>query len=462
MVHRDKSSRILFGQGTRNISRKEVENMATKKQDTAKKKASEIAAQAKAAKKAAPKAEPKKEGKVEEAKEEKVAKTARKTVDDKINEKANTASDTEKKMEVTPETAKAFAASSDDNDMFFRRTINVPGRRAVKKAFETEEIIGDDYDEVMTEGKQRQLEYQMLADSAKAKRPKRLTGRVRGVEPKYGPNGEIITYEAHVSLIMHPEDKEVRELMKKKEKPASIYTICIPAPMFFFFRRPEMFEGEDGLKNLHRVMKNKIGSIIEFVVYDVSLDNNKVIGSRVRAMQLKAYEYYLDPRNKKIKVGSKCAANITEVGVSGITVEICGAECFIQNSELSWLRISAASDEKEFKVGNKIKAVIKSIEVGKVDVYGRPVQFVAITASVKEAYYKPITAFGGEYPDGKICSGKVSYHLTNGKYFVRIDDRIDCICYPPDFATPYIGDDCSVIITGRNELGLKGDFTYVK
>ena len=442
--------------------------MPTKAQTDAKKKASEIAESAKkartkkAATKTAAKPAEKPATKVAEEKvieQPEVAEETKEAIkSDKIIQEVNNPDNNENKVQVTAEAAEKFQASSDEEDMFLRRHINVPGRRALRKAFAQEEIVGDEFGEIVTEGRQRELEYQVLSDSAKARKPKRLLGRVKGVEPVYGEGNRIISYEAKVSLIMNPDDPQVKALIKEKKEPASIYSVYIPAPMFFFFRKPELFEGPDGMRNLLRAMRNKINAIVEFVVYDISADDNRVIGSRVRAMQLKAYEYYLDPRNKKIVPGTKAYARITEVGVQGVTAEVCGAECFIPNNELSWLRLNAASDE--FRVGDSIPVVVKTVEVGKIEVNKREMQYVAITASAKDAQKSPIEKYGADYCDGSFYPGVVTYRLASGLYFVRIDNKIDCTCFPPDFGTPHIGSNCSVVIKGRNDKGLTGSFAY--
>ena len=131
--------------------RKEI--MATKAQEDAKKKAAKIAEEAKAAKttrKRAPKAV---EAKVEEVKAEEKVEGPVETEEEKLSKMNNTSD--EKKEEVTADSAKAFQEKADEEDAFLRRTIHLPSRRAIRKAFEQEEIIGDEFDEIVTEGKQR-------------------------------------------------------------------------------------------------------------------------------------------------------------------------------------------------------------------------------------------------------------------------------------------------------------------
>ena len=434
--------------------------MAAKSQNEAKETAKKIAEAAKSArtKKSDAKKEIQPEAKVEEVKGSEIQEPVI-SEDERLSEANNTADD--KKQAITKESAKAFQDESDMMDQFLRRTVHLPSRRAIKEAFTDEEVIGDEFDEIESEGAKRALEYQQLSDSAKAKRPKRLLGRVTGIEPLYDSENRLYSYEAKVSFIMNPQDPEIKSLIKKNEEPKSIYSIYIPAPVFFFQRKPELFEGPEGLKNLYRAMKNKTNALIDFVVYDISADDKRVIGSRIRAMQLKAYEYYLDPRNtRQIKPGKVAAARITEVGVLGVTVDICGAETFIPNDDLSWLHINNAKDI--YKVGQTIKAVVKTVELGKIELAGKPNPYVAITASAKEATKKPLEAHGDEYKLMGVYPGKVVYRLPSGKYIVRLDDRIEVICYPPKFGTPRIGEDCSVFVKDKNEVGFVGDFTYIE
>ena len=438
-------------------------------QEKAKQKAAQIAEEAKASRKSAAKTKTKKEtevkeeveetANVKEASEKEIKEDPKAPADDIVSQAQNTATEEENRVEVSTQAAKEFQESSDEEDMFLRRSIHLPGRRAIRKAFEQEEIVGDEFGEIITEGKQRELEYQLLSDSAKAKKPKRLLGRVKGIEPVYGSDNKIITYEAKVSLIMNPDDPEVKAQIREMREPTSMYSIYIPAPMFFFMRNPKQFEGADGMRNLLRAMRNKINSIIEFVVYDISPDDNRVIGSRIRAMQLKAHEYFLDPRTKKITPGTKAYARITEAGQAGITVEVCGAECYIRNSELSWLHLNNASEM--YKVGQSIPVVVETIEVGRLEVNGRNTQFVAITASAKKAKPNPIEKYGAQYNVGSLYHGVVTYRLPEGLYIVRLDDRVECICYPPQFGTPYVGARCSIFIRDKNAKGLTGNFAYL-
>lgn len=441
----------------------------------AKKTVTENQEELKAAAKAVAKATKKPAAKAKEETKEKEA-PAKKSISDIINEEKEaaeavldetSAADEEDSVKevpsgnrkpITSEVAKAFEEATAQEDMFLRRSIVLPeNKRKIRKAFKSEEIIGDEDGEIMTEGRQREMEYQLLSDSAKSQRPKILTGRITGIEAVEIGNSR--TYEAKVSLIANPRDENIRALMRVGKEPASIYSIYIPAPMLFFYRNPARYEGEEGQNHLFKDMKSRIGSIIDFVVYRVSPDDDRVIGSRIRAMQLKSQQYYLNPRTKKVEPGSICKARVTSVGVLGIFADVLGAECFIANEELSWQHFNAALDE--YDVGDLIKVKVKTIETDKSVIYGREYSYVSITASVRDAEPRPIDKYGAKFTIGSTYDGVVTYRHQTGLYYVRLSNQIDCVCKPPAFNTPHIGQKCSVVITDKTKDGIRGNFSYL-
>lgn len=363
------------------------------------------------------------------------------------------------KNPVSDEMAQKFEVESKSEDMFLRRTISLPSRKRVRKAFASEQIVGDEFGEIETEGQKKEKEYQLLSDSAKADKPKILLGRVRGIEPVYDSNDKILTYEAKVSLIADPADPDTRALVKQGKEDGSFYSVYIPAPMFFVYRNPDRYTGKDGMANLLREMRSRIGSLIDFVVYYIDPTDERVVGSRIRAMQLKSYRHYLDPRHKDVKPGTKCMARITYVGNYGVQADVLGAECFIPNIELSWSHINAAGDV--YNVGDSIPVIVKTVDTDKTIINGISYSFVAITASAKEAHKKPIDQYGANYCVGATYDGEVVYRLTSGLYFVRLGGQIDCVCKAPAFNTPHIGQKCSVYINDKDEKGLRGSFSYL-
>lgn len=331
--------------------------------------------------------------------------------------------------------AEMFKENITMEDAFFRRTITLASKRGRKKAFKSEKIVGDEDGELETVGTQRKKEYDLLSDSAKASKPKILRGRVFGVEPVEVTKG-IKTVYAKVNLIVDP----------KNEQP-SLYTVNIPAPMFFIYENQEKYEGAEGFDLLYRDMQARTGSLVEFIVYDVQADDDNVLASRVGAMQIRSYDRYLG-RNKQIEVGTLALGNVTYVGRHGLMCEISGAECYIPNEEVSWNYISAANDV--YEVGDKVKVRILSIDTDKIKIYNNNYSFVKVTASIKQAMPNPAEKYFDNFVEGARYNGTIEMRLDTGEYFVTLGGRMSCKCKAPSFGNPYIGQNCMVMVRKKD------------
>ena len=118
--------------------------MAAKSQEELKKKAAMIAEEAKTTAKRAAKEDLEVNEEVEESISVKQSDEGKKeALAETISEMNNNAKAADKKQ-VTEESANEFKEHSDEEDKFLRRSISIPPRRAMKKIFEHEEIIGDE------------------------------------------------------------------------------------------------------------------------------------------------------------------------------------------------------------------------------------------------------------------------------------------------------------------------------
>ena len=151
------------------------------------------------------------------------------TIDE--NELAPDAENKAPATELTEKDAEEFEEEASMADAFLRRTITLPGRRKRRAVFREEErIIGDDNDELDTFASMKKREYDMLADSAKAQKPKVLYGRIIGSEEVQV--GSVRTVNAVCNLIT---DKRA-DINTDRELRSGIYKINIPEPMLFINR----------------------------------------------------------------------------------------------------------------------------------------------------------------------------------------------------------------------------------
>lgn len=368
---------------------------------------------------------------------------------------------------ITEEDVKEFEKELSLGDAFMRRTITIPGKRKQRAAFrDDEEIIGDDTGEIDTFGSLKRREYEMLSDSAKATKPKVLYGRIDGVE-EIG-EGELKIPTAVCHLIT---DK--RADINKNEMTSGIYKIVIPAPALFIYNQAD-YEGPEGYRALKRKIEMRAGSVVEFIVYDINMNEERVLASRVNAMQLLSYDYYLS-KKAVIEPGKKAKGYITYINSSGIAVDVFGAECFINANELSWKYIANPLHEKSLYIGKPVAVRIKSVEKDSTEIFGQKFPFIKITGSIKDATENPNKLFYERYVLGQKYVGEVAFRLSTGEYIVNLGSKGDgmdgnrctVICKAPAIelgGTPFIGQNCMVAITRKDDKDyrLTGVFTYLE
>lgn len=369
---------------------------------------------------------------------------------------------------LTESDVKNFEEAMNLGTTFLRRSVTLPGRRQRKQVFkEEEEVIGDDNNELETEASGRRREYEMLVDSAKSQKPKALYGRMIGTEVMQV--GNVQTVMAVCRLIAD----NAADINTEREIRTNIYKIKIPAPLFFFDPNGR-YSGDENFDDLKYNMDTRVGSIIEFVVYSINPNEDDVLASRINAMQILSYDNYLGKR-ARVKPGSKVKGRVVYVNRMGVTVDVLGADVFINRRELSWKYIPNILTEKEFKVGMPIAVRVTSVETDSAEIYGRKYPFVKIKASVKDARENPNKRDYEKYEVGQKYGGTIAYHLTSGSYIVNMGDEGSgingeqpvCICKAPNVpmgGIPYVGQKCSVAIIAKNEETYQffGAFTYME
>lgn len=369
-------------------------------------------------------------------------------------------------------TSEQFSQMGEMFDSFIRRSVTLPSRKKQRDAFrEDEEIIGDESGEIETYASLKRKEYEMLADSAKSKKPKVLYGRIDGVEEL--SLGDKIKVPA---AVCHLATDTRAVLNTDREMRSSIYKILIPAPMLFIYPQTEEdILNEEFYQTLRRRIEMRTGSICEFIVFDLRMDDDRVMASRLSAMRQLSYDYYLNPkRAKKIEAGKLAKGYITYIDANGVYVDVMGAEAFIRKQNISWGYITNPLDEESLYVGKPVAVRVLNIEKAVHDMYGKKFPYVKIEASIKDATKNPNEVFIDKYLVGQKYQGTVAKRLPEGNYIVNLGaeesgfngNKCTCYCHAPNISlggSPYPGQKCMVAITGKYENGmLRGAFTYLE
>lgn len=354
------------------------------------------------------------------------------------------------------ETADTFMQETLDADQFARRTVNIPGKKKLRKAFaEDETIIGDEIGEIDTFAKLKKREYDYLVDSAKSAKPKVLYGRIDGIEEVEIGSVRVLEVVAHLAAANR------NDLNTENEITSNIYKIKIPVQMLTF-SIPDKYFLEENYNALKTLVNMRIKSIVEFVVYDVDPTEEVVLASSVTAKQLLQYDWYLGKR-AMIKPGVKAKGHIVYINSKGVVVNIMGAEVFIKNSELRWGFVDNPLHEKNnFYIGKSVPVRILSVATDSKEILGRKYPYVKIEASMKDAIENPNVTFFDKYIPKQIYNGVIAYHMIDGNYIVKLGsdcrglngDGVMCMCKAPSLnfgAAPYVGQEVKVAIIEKDE-----------
>lgn len=173
-----------------------------------------------------------------------------------------------------------------------------------------------------------------------------------------------------------------------------------------------------------RQMRNMIGSEIRFIIVEVDKLTNKAVASRkmalekIRKIELKKYE-------KQDKV----FARVISVFSKYIDIECLGVDIRLKPEDLEYGYI--ANLTKNYQVGDKIKVLIKEIDVDK----------GILKVSHKETKEDPYKIARKNYVEKGEYLGEVTGYSDNG-VFVNLEQGIDTMATLPNWMEmpPIIGD----------------------
>ena len=167
--------------------------------------------------------------------------------------------------------------------------------------------------------------------------------------------------------------------------------------------------------------ENVVGKKVSVIVKDIKVDpkdkRNKKITYSVRDIKLAAQERVFST----LAVNQVVDCTVTDVLEFGLAVDIDGLKGFIHISEVSWKRLEKLSDV--YKVGDKIKAVVVSLDEAKKNV----------KLSIKKLEADPWSTAANEFKTGDEVEGTVTRVLAYGA-FVEIKAGIEGLVHISDFS----------------------------
>ena len=181
---------------------------------------------------------------------------------------------------------------------------------------------------------------------------------------------------------------------------------------------------------------------IEFVISEYNHKRRRYIGDRKQLIVAKKAEQQaaLFARIHEGDVVEGVVKNVTDFGAF---VDLGGADGLLHISEMSWGRIE--HPKKVFKVGEKLKVLIKEINGSK------------IALSLKFEDQNPWKDAATKYAIGNVVTGKVA-RMTDFGAFVELESGIDALLHVSQIAKEHIEKPSDVLQVGEEITAKVVDF----
>ena len=175
------------------------------------------------------------------------------------------------------------------------------------------------------------------------------------------------------------------------------------------------------------------GQEIEVVVTEFNPRKRRIIGNRKKLLQASRAERakeFLD----SVQVNDIVEGEVKSVTAFGAFIDLGGVDGLLHISEMSWGRVD--SPKSMFKIGDKIRVFIKSIEDGK------------IALSAKFPDENPWAIAKEKYQPGTIVSGKVA-RMTDFGAFIELEPGLDALLHVSQISKKHVKKPSDVLKQGQ-------------
>ncbi len=184
------------------------------------------------------------------------------------------------------------------------------------------------------------------------------------------------------------------------------------------------------------------GQEIEFVISEFNPKKRRIIGDRkqliVAKKQILQKELF-----ERIKPGMTVEGTIKNVTDFGAFIDLGGADGLLHISEMSWGRVE--NPKKVFKVGDKVKVLIKDIAGEK------------IALSLKFEDENPWIKASEKYAVGNVVLGRVA-RMTDFGAFVELEPGVDALLHVSQISKEHVEKPADVLKIGEEITARVVDF----
>ena len=175
------------------------------------------------------------------------------------------------------------------------------------------------------------------------------------------------------------------------------------------------------------------GQEIEFVISEFNPKKRRIIGDRKQLLVAKKAELQKE-LFAKLSVGMTVEGTVKNVTDFGAFIDLGGADGLLHISEMSWGRVE--NPKKVFKVGDKVKVLIKEITGDK------------IALSLKFDDTNPWKDADKKYAVGTVVTGKVA-RMTDFGAFVELETGVDALLHVSQISRAHVEKPSDVLAVGQ-------------
>ncbi len=184
------------------------------------------------------------------------------------------------------------------------------------------------------------------------------------------------------------------------------------------------------------------GQEIEFVISEFNPKKRRIIGDRKQLIVAKKQVLQKELFDR-IKPGMTVEGTIKNVTDFGAFIDLGGADGLLHISEMSWGRVE--NPKKVFKVGDKVKVLIKDISGEK------------IALSLKFENENPWIKASEKYAVGNVVLGRVA-RMTDFGAFVELEPGVDALLHVSQISKEHVEKPADVLKIGEEITARVVDF----
>ena len=163
-----------------------------------------------------------------------------------------------------------------------------------------------------------------------------------------------------------------------------------------------------------------LGAAVEFIVTDVIRENDMILGSRIKAMEILQRRYYFSSdrdQRPQVHLGRLVQARIMMVTPYTLTLDVFGAECRINKQEVKWEWTTSLAED--YSVGDVITVKVENVNIADGKVTVSVTGKTAENPDVQNLKYAPINSL----QLGEVTS------FANGIYFIRLFVGVNAVSH---------------------------------